>query len=217
MHDVVNITPKQFVIKKSSKSLSLDHKRVEYRRNELPDNKIISKNPEKSTPKSKFSLKTILTKRKQTTSCKEQGNNCPSCLQADCLLLVILYAILKQMSIGKYMAPTSSRTLIQGKMPVNISRRRSGSHGNSINKNNQDVKTFLKNSDGSDVIYCYMDMGAQSDEKSPAISNKRDLFKVWQPSLIAEFSPWWSLSDSYSATIYKYITHGSIRQSRPNS
>ena len=55
-----------------------------------------------------------------------------------------IYAILKQMSIGKYIAPTSARTLIQGKVPVNISQRRSGSHNNSIHGYGQNVNSFLK-------------------------------------------------------------------------
>ena len=56
------------------------------------------------------------------------------------------------MSIGKYIAPTSARTLIQGKVPVNISRRRSGSHGNSIHRYGQDVNSFFKNFAGSDAL-----------------------------------------------------------------
>ena len=80
----------------------------------------------------------------------------------------------------KYMAPTSARTLIQGKVPVNISQRRSGSHGNSIHRYGQNVNSFLKNSDGSDVIYCYMDMGGtplqgQSTQGLIALSYDRDV------------------------------------------
>ena len=49
-----------------------------------------------------------------------------------------------EMLIGKYIAPTSSRTFIQGKVPVNISQRRSGSHNNSIHGYGQNVNSLNK-------------------------------------------------------------------------
>ena len=56
LHDIVQITPTNFTIKKSNYSLSLDHHTVEYRRNESFDTNSISQNSEKSTPSGKKSL-----------------------------------------------------------------------------------------------------------------------------------------------------------------
>lgn len=57
LHDIVQIQPATFAIKKSSESLSLDRESAEYRRNEPFDTNSITENSEKSNPSDENSSK----------------------------------------------------------------------------------------------------------------------------------------------------------------